>query len=65
MSSYQTLGEACSAGARYWSGRQSGPKPETREAQFLAGLLDEAAAKLKAIAPNAAAVDKIIEGDST
>lgn len=34
--------DACRQAALYYSGRQSGPKPRSKEAEFLAGLLFEA-----------------------
>ena len=60
MSTASTQAEAAAAAARYWRGTQSGPKPKSREAKFLADLLDEAAATLRVYAKFSYAIGPVI-----
>ena len=52
---------ACRQAAAFYSGRQSGPKPNTREAVFLAGLLEDAERTLRLIELHRGAFAEIVK----
>ena len=62
VSETATQKATCEAASRYWRGAQAGPKPGSREALFLAALLDDAARTLALVSEHRDAFAAIVEG---
>lgn len=63
MTSVETQLRAVEAAARYYSGRQSGPKPSSKEGVYLAGLLDDAARTLQLVAEHRDEFAEIVKAE--
>jgi hypothetical protein len=61
MTTATAQAEAVGVAARFFSGRQSGPKPGSKEARFVAPILEDAERTLRLVAQHREAFAAIVK----